>query len=691
MKRTILCLAAAVSLLLCGTAFADVSEDLADLPVGLSQATAAIDGDDIYVVSGFDATAGWTDAVYRYSIEGDVWSTDASGGGALATIPTARTEACNTGMIEGYDQFCVIGGAWGTGMSWGGPSDAVECYDPAANTWTALDSLPIALTGVYCAEMDGVIYVTGGYTGSVYNTQLWWLDTADLGSGWQTAPEVRPINSFNGRAAMTQDPALDEEGEWRFSQFMGTSASSTHYGLDTGLFSTAADYTDRVYSCVVPDGPFNTLFLGGGDFGTVTPYPTSNEIVSYDSNSDTWTVAEETIPYTQAAMACVQDEEGNVYMFGGYSTDLKEKDLKLGLRINIPFERTVAVSRTFYSGQYMYLYNTLGSWTHLAITFFILSIGMSVDADVEEGGNGTARVEIPEAEDFDPTRMITFDWQIGRQSAFDFDIQIPDDDVVDEGKIFFDGFDLGLYIQWNINLDTPYGSPGMFGGWELDGEDDEFIGTLRTKLTFKNSKAKEEEDYALELEDTSAAADGRFFMPVFPFSGSDATISWEMAVEEGGGLSFALYDEVGDSPNEALFVDMLDGQLSMSDGEGKAVTDCQLSLSAEQWYLFTLEMDLDAGTAALSVDGTETACNNVAIPFGEDAPVQGLGFVLSDQAEGVTWLDNITVEAEPQAIVDDDDDTGDDDTGDDDTDDDDDDDEGDDDDDDDDDDGCCGC
>ncbi|MCZ7585149.1 MAG: hypothetical protein M5R36_18470 [Deltaproteobacteria bacterium] len=182
-------------------------DTLEDVPAGLNLPTAVLDGNNIYLVSGYDDAIGWSDAVYRYDIDGDTWSTETEGSDPLEAIPTPRTESCNTGLIDGFDKFCVIGGAEGTGFTYDGPSDAVECYDPAANSWSSLDPLPTAVTGQYCAVHDGIIYVTGGYTGSVFNTALWWLDTQNTGDGWQTATAaaVRPVQSFNGRG---RSPAI---------------------------------------------------------------------------------------------------------------------------------------------------------------------------------------------------------------------------------------------------------------------------------------------------------------------------------------------------------------------------------------------------------------------------------------------------------------------------------------------------
>jgi len=75
-----------------------------------------------------------------------------------------------------------------------------------------------------------------------------------------------------------------------------------------------------------------------------------------------------------------------------------------------------------------------------------------------------------------------------------------------------------------------------------------------------------------------------------------------------------------------------------------------------------LEMDMDAGTGTLFVNDAETDCQNLAIPFGQNMPVSGLGFLLDNTAATTTWIDNVGVDAEPEEFepIDDDDDDDDD-------------------------------
>ncbi len=48
------------------------------------------------------------------------------------------------------------------------PLDSVECYDPAANTWTLVSKMSCTRGGVGVATLAGKIYAVGGHDGSNY-------------------------------------------------------------------------------------------------------------------------------------------------------------------------------------------------------------------------------------------------------------------------------------------------------------------------------------------------------------------------------------------------------------------------------------------------------------------------------------------------------------------------------------------
>ncbi|MCZ7585150.1 MAG: hypothetical protein M5R36_18475 [Deltaproteobacteria bacterium] len=191
--------------------------------------------------------------------------------------------------------------------------------------------------------------------------------------------------------------------------------------MDSEGWTTLAAYTDRVYSCVLEDGPDHTLILGGGDYDGVTPYPTTDEILSFNSNDDSWTVATGTLPYTRAGMACVQDDEGNVYMFSGYSTDAG-KDEKTGARLHLFRANVVLLLALIVVANYIYLIYH-GPFSQLKATVRTSGNDTPQDAPMEDGGNGTARVPLPNDAAAGPAKITIQNTETGRADTRPFTIE----------------------------------------------------------------------------------------------------------------------------------------------------------------------------------------------------------------------------------------------------------------------------
>lgn len=659
-------------------------EDIADVPANLNLPTAATVGEDIYLVSGWDLATGWTKKMYRYNIPTDTWSTTTPSKASLPDIYTPRTEACNTGYMEDKDMFCVIGGQEGNGQTPIGPTDAVECYDVQTNSWSTEPSLPVAVAGAYCAVHEGVIYVTGGLmSGSAYNTDLWWFDTNAKIPGWSTASSSRPMSSAIGAGAITKDPYVSKtDAEYRFSQLIGTSPTSTHWGLTSEAWSTTADFQDRVYPCVIADGDYNTMIIGGADFQMTPPYPTYDDVVTYDSMEDQWTTADATMPLSRAAMACAEDDLGNIYLFAGYSTDDKAgKDLKLGRRYNSCLLRFDPLNTMLYNGGWLYLSRNVacGHWIKVLLFFYMLNtmIFQPAPADYDVAENGVARVKVDVDDGFlGPGRILGRDTDTGRVGTSDITIGLEPED--EDKNIFyadFEGLRLGIGINWNNTR------------WDVEEEEP---ATFSIRLSFKDDKNKAGEGQILEANDPDEAGTGEIWSPIWPATKGTFTYKWDAYFDSGDGLSMYLYADVVNNLSEGLVVHMLEGGVSVELPDAKGVNDCNVTLATGQWYKFSFALDLDNSLMTLSVDGVQSQCNALAVPFSSSTPVQGLGFVMPDDLTGgITYVDNIEVLGFEDPPVDDDDDddaTDDDDLIDDDdttapVDDDDDDDDG----------GCCGC
>lgn len=141
------------------------------LPTATAQ-TVAITGDDgmVYLFGGFNQLS----AAYRFDPTAGTYT-------ALAAIPTQVRGACGALATDG--RIVLIGG-YDDGV---GEVDAVQIYDPVANTWAAGTSTPSGWECAAVAGADGRVHLLGGESDSTTHRSYdvltdTWMDHADLPS-----------------------------------------------------------------------------------------------------------------------------------------------------------------------------------------------------------------------------------------------------------------------------------------------------------------------------------------------------------------------------------------------------------------------------------------------------------------------------------------------------------------------------
>ena len=141
----------------------DVWISRADMPTQREGVRAAVISNMIYAIGGdyFDL-GNMIDYVYdiveRYDPETNTWTS------GYATMPTARTDACCAIGVNESGDSCIYVFGGSTSILGYVPTNAVEEYDPATNSWRTRNSTGFTARGGAMAVTDrnNLIYVIGG-------------------------------------------------------------------------------------------------------------------------------------------------------------------------------------------------------------------------------------------------------------------------------------------------------------------------------------------------------------------------------------------------------------------------------------------------------------------------------------------------------------------------------------------------
>ena len=149
---------------------------------------ACLDG-SVYVAGGYETSADGEDAgnlktlatVDRYDVAGQTWS-------SVAPLATGRGDmalAASGGKLYAFG---------GYGLYWEAVG-ATEVFDPATGVWATAASMPNGGKGdISAVEIDGVIYIPGGWNG-VFSDQLVAYDAST--DSWST---LAPMQAQRARA-----------------------------------------------------------------------------------------------------------------------------------------------------------------------------------------------------------------------------------------------------------------------------------------------------------------------------------------------------------------------------------------------------------------------------------------------------------------------------------------------------------
>lgn len=147
--------------------------EMADMPTQREGVRAANIGNLIYAIGGdyFDFNNGIVyvyDIVERYNPETNTWTT------GYATMPTARTDACCAVATDESGDSCIYVFGGSTSIISYVPTNAVEEYNPATDSWRTRNSTGFTARGgvMAAAGNNNKIYVIGGTSDGVGSLDL---------------------------------------------------------------------------------------------------------------------------------------------------------------------------------------------------------------------------------------------------------------------------------------------------------------------------------------------------------------------------------------------------------------------------------------------------------------------------------------------------------------------------------------
>ena len=214
----------------------------------------------------------------------------------LAEAPTARSEVT---AAELNGKIYVMGG-------FGAGATANEEYDPAANVWRARTPVPRGVDHAAAVSLNGVIYLIGGFDGRWGPVANVWSYNPDSDT-WTAAAD---LNTPRGAlvAAVVQGKIYA----------MGGVSAQGNVG-DVEEYDPAADTwvhrspmptaRDHIAAAVVDE----KIYVFGGRLGSFARNLAANE--SYDPEADSWT--ERALLPTPRSGIAAASYRGQVYVFGG--------------------------------------------------------------------------------------------------------------------------------------------------------------------------------------------------------------------------------------------------------------------------------------------------------------------------------------------------------------------------------------
>ena len=252
-------------------------QELASMSVPRAGLAAASYSNGIYAIAG-QTSEGPTNLVERYDPQTNTWT-------KLADKPTAVSEV--SAVVLG-EKIYVPGGKLANGQV----TNRMEVFDPRKGSWETKAELPLAVSGYALATYEGQMYLFGGWDGKQVVDHAWrydpfndeWHAAADLPSAraYATAAEVSGkifvMGGWDGTQDMQEnlsfDPAHDLEGEPAWQKAIDLPEACSDCGAESISGMIFVIGQNAIWQLNYPyvewiQIPFNTIPSGQHGFSSV--------------------------------------------------------------------------------------------------------------------------------------------------------------------------------------------------------------------------------------------------------------------------------------------------------------------------------------------------------------------------------------------------------------------------------------
>ncbi len=272
------------------------------LPAARTNMALVGNGLNLYLIGG-ETETGVTNTVSILQTSDLVWSEGMA-------KPTAVTDI--TGA-ELFGEIYIPGGKLADGQ----PTNVVEVYSPANDSWRVATPLPTAVSGGLVLSDGSFIYLFGGWDGQSYLANAYRFDP--VANSWQILPDMPTARAFvtGGLVKGKLYVVGGYDGERPLSEcaYFDPAATGDEAAAVGGSWHSCAN-TLLPRAGASATGVFNKLYLFGGGAFSEEPIPYSE---SYNPDADQWSVVN-TPPLDERpswSHLGITNIETNIYAVGG--------------------------------------------------------------------------------------------------------------------------------------------------------------------------------------------------------------------------------------------------------------------------------------------------------------------------------------------------------------------------------------